>query len=110
MNVEKLDKMTKGWFVGNFQPTVLKTNDVEVAIKKYLKGEKEERHFHKVATEITVIVSGHVRMNGKEYKEDDIIVINPYESTDFEVLQDTTTVVVKHPGANDDKYLGDPND
>ena len=50
------------------------------------------------------------RVAAVTYKEDDIIVINPYESTDFEVLQDTTTVVVKHPGANDDKYLGDPND
>mgnify|MGYP004635474661 CR=1 FL=1 len=35
----------------------------------------------------------------------DIIVMEPNEATDFECLQDgTTNVVVKIPGANNDKY------
>jgi hypothetical protein len=34
MKVDKLDRMVKGWLVGNFEPTVVKTNDVEVAVKK----------------------------------------------------------------------------
>lgn len=99
--------MIKGWFVGNFDPTIFRTHDVEVALKRYSSGEYEERHHHKIATEITVIVSGRVRMNDKEYGADDIIVIPPGESTDFEVLEDTVTVVVKLPGANNDKYLGE---
>lgn len=108
MKVSKLDDMIKGWFVGNFNPTLLKTNDVEVAVKEYKKGSREERHYHKVATEITVIVSGQVRMNSIEYAKGDIIVIEPNESTDFEALEDTITTVVKYPGANNDKYLGEP--
>ena len=32
-----LNEMFKGWFVGNFEPTVLATNDVEVGVKKYTK-------------------------------------------------------------------------
>lgn len=110
MKVEKLDNMIKGWFVGNFKPTLLKTNDVEVAIKQYKKGEYEEKHYHKVATEITVIISGKVKINGVEYNSGDIIVIEPKEASDFDVLEDTVTNVVKHPGVNDDKYLGGPND
>ena len=35
MKVANLKDMFKGWFVGNFQPTVLQTNDVEVAVKEY---------------------------------------------------------------------------
>ena len=106
MRKANLNDMVKGWFVGNFEPTVLKTNDVEVAVKRYKKGEYEERHYHKIATEITVIVEGQVKMNGKIYNKDDIIIINPNEDTDFEVLEDSVTVVVKYPGANNDKYLG----
>jgi len=106
MKIANLSDMIKGWFVGNFEPTVLKTNDVEVAVKRYKKGEYEERHFHKIATEITVIVEGKVKMNDKIYKKDDIVIIEPNEDTDFEVLEDTVTVVVKYPGANNDKYLG----
>ncbi len=39
MKVFHLDEMVKGWFVGNFNPTVLSTNDVEVAVKKYKAGD-----------------------------------------------------------------------
>lgn len=106
MKIARIDEMTKGWFIGNFEPSLLKTNAVEVALKKYKKGDYEKAHYHKIATEFTVIVSGRVRMNGKEYIEGDIIVIEPNDSTDFEVLEDNTVnVVVKIPGANDDKYL-----
>lgn len=97
--------MVKGWFVGKFTPTVLSTNDVEVAVKRYKKGDYEASHYHKIATEITVIVSGRVRMNNIEYGPDDIIVMEPNESTDFECLEDNTVnVVVKFPGVNNDKY------
>lgn len=109
MKTARLDDMVKGWFVGNFDPTLIKTNDVEVAVKEYKKGDHEERHFHKLSTEITVIASGRVRMNGVEYGKGDIIVIEPNQSTDFEVLEDTITTVVKYPGANNDKYMGEPS-
>jgi len=106
MKIARIEEMTKGWFIGNFEPSLLKTNAVEVALKKYKKGDYEKAHYHKIATEFTVIVSGRVRMNGKEYIEGDIIVIEPNDSTDFEALEDNTVnVVVKIPGANDDKYL-----
>ena len=108
MKIAKLDDMTKGWFVGNFKPTLIKTSDVEVAVKEYKKGDKEEKHFHKIATEITVITSGKVKMNGIEYSKGDIVIVEPNEATDFEALEDSTNTVVKFPGAKNDKYLGEP--
>ena len=108
MKTAKLEDMIKGWFVGNFEPTLLKTNDVEVAVKSYNKGDYEETHYHKIATEITVITQGRVKMNGIEYNVGDIIVMEPNEATDFECLEDNTqNVVVKVPGANNDKYIGE---
>ena len=38
MKVARLEDMVKGWFVGNFEPTLHKTNDVEVAY--FQKGER----------------------------------------------------------------------
>ncbi len=108
MKVDKLNNMVNGWFVGNFEPTLLKTKDVEVAVKSYKKGDCEDKHYHKIATEITVIISGKVKMNNVVYSKGDIIVIEPNEFTDFEALEDTVCSVVKYPGANDDKYLGEP--
>ena len=106
MKIDKLSKMKKGWFVGDFDPTLIKTQEVEVAVKFYKKGDREERHYHKIATEITVIISGRVRMNGIECQSGDIITISPGKSTDFEALEDTINTVVKIPGAKNDKYLG----
>lgn len=107
MQKYQLKDMVKGWFVGNFEPSVLKTEDVEVAVKHYQKGDSEDTHHHKIATEITVIVSGRVKMNEVIYEAGDIIIISPNEATNFEALEDSINVVVKYPGANADKYLGE---
>ena len=106
MKTAKLADMIKGWFVGDFVPTIYKTNDVEVAVKTYKAGDYEQRHYHKIATEITVIVSGIVEMNGNRYGEGDIIVTEPGESTDFLAVTDAVNTVVKIPGETNDKYLG----
>jgi hypothetical protein len=100
----KLEDMLKGWFIGNFDPSLNKTNDVEVGIKKYSAGYYENYHYHKIATEFTVIISGTVEMNGIQYFENEIIKINPGVKTNFKAITDVITVVVKMPGANNDKY------
>lgn len=106
MGIEKsnLSEMTKGWFIGNFEPSLFKTNEVEVGVKNYKKGDYEDFHYHKIATEFTVVLNGIVEMSGQQFTDGDIIKINPNISTNFKALTDVTTVVVKLPGANNDKY------
>lgn len=104
MRVGHLDNMSKGWFVGNFEPSIYKTNDCEIAVKTYKKGDKDKKHYHKIAFEITVLVKGRVRMFDNVYSDGDIIVVEPGEATSFEALEDAINVVVKLPGANNDKY------
>ena len=106
MRIEKLNAMTKGWFVGDFEPTLLKTQAAEVAVKNYKAGDSEGWHYHKIATEITCIISGTVEMNGRTYGAGDILVIEPGEGTDFRAVTDAVNVVVKMPGATNDKYIG----
>ena len=101
----KLESMKGGWFIGKFEPSLLYTNDVEVAVKYYKKDDYEFSHHHKIATEFTVIISGQVEMSGERFEEGDIIMILPGISTDFRALSDVITVVVKAPGANNDKYI-----
>jgi anti-sigma factor ChrR (cupin superfamily) len=110
MERRKIDDMVKGWFIGNFEPTMLATNDVEVAVKRYRRGDREARHYHKIATEFTAVISGEVEMNGLRYSAGDVVRVDRGESTDFLVLSDAVTVVVKHPGASNDKYWGEVND
>lgn len=100
-----LKNFIKGWIIGNFNPSLIKTNEFEFGIKHYKDGDYEAAHHHKIATEITVIISGVVEMNGTRYHTGNVIVIEPNESTDFKCLTDVVTAVVKYPGANDDKYV-----
>ena len=46
MKIHKLKDMVKGWFVGNFEPSLYKTHLVEVGVKEYKAGDKEVGHAH----------------------------------------------------------------
>lgn len=105
MKYEKIENMIRGWFIGNFEPTIIKTTDVEVAVKSYKKGDYESAHYHKIATEITVVVYGKVKMFDKDFFAGDIIIAEPGDITDFSALEDSVCTVVKYPGINADKYI-----
>lgn len=105
MKKDNLDNMVRGWFVGGFEPSVYKTTNVEVAVQRFKKGDKEKSHCHRIATEITVLVSGKAKMRDRTFVAGDIITVEPGEFTDFEALEDSTTAVVKVPGALNDKFM-----
>lgn len=105
MKIFKLEDMTGGWFVGDFSPSVVKTKECEVALKEYKAGDKENRHHHKEAIEVTLIARGTVEMNGNILEEGSIIQLDKGESTDFKSITDSITVVFKSPSVTNDKYL-----
>ena len=104
MRTCQLNQMTKGWFVGNFSPVGLRTEACEVACKHYSAGDYEPRHLHRVATEVTLIVSGRASMNGQIFEAGDIVILDPNDATDFKALEQTVTIAVKVPSVADDKY------
>jgi len=46
MQTAQLKETTKGWFIGDFAPPLLRTRDVEVAVKHYRAGDSEAAFFH----------------------------------------------------------------
>jgi len=48
--------MDGGWFIGDFEPSVLRTSDFEVCYKEHKKGEDWPRHYHKEATEYNLLL------------------------------------------------------
>jgi len=105
----RLNAMTGGWFVGAFSPTAYHTSDVEVALQTFPAGYLGAPHHHLIATEITLLISGEALMAGERLSAGDIIVLEPGVSSSFEALTDCIAVVVKHPGAPNDKYLDQDN-
>lgn len=105
MTRHRLDEMVRGWFVGDFEPVVERSAEVEVAIKRYAAGDAEARHVHRVATELTAVVAGTVRMDGQELHAGDILRLEPGEPSDFYAITDAVVVAVKLPAVAGDRYL-----
>ena len=104
MEHKKLGEMVKGWFVGEFEPCAFSTSECEVAVKRYQSGDIEKAHYHKIATEVTLILNGRVRMLSQEWGDGDIITLSPGDVTDFKAMTDVVTIVVKVPSVQGDKY------
>jgi hypothetical protein len=104
MRRHRLEDMVRGWFVGDFEPTAYRSSAVEIAIKHYVAGDAEPRHVHKVATELTAVVAGRVRMDGRELGAGDIVELSPGDPCDFLALTDAIVVAVKLPAVAGDKY------
>ena len=96
---------TKGWLVGDFEPTLIKNKDIEIGIKFYKKGDIESNHYHKIATEYTVVISGVVKMMDRIFGEGEIIIVNPNICNQFECIDDACVVVFKTPSVAGDKYI-----
>ncbi len=101
-----LDDMVRGWFVGDFEPSVVRMSEAEVAVQRFRAGDIEAEHHHRAAVEVTVIVSGRAIMCGREVSAGDILVLPPGTATSFQALEDTVTAVVKTPSVLGDKYPG----
>ena len=105
MKIAKLSDFTNGWFLGNFEPSLFKSPDFEICVKNFKKGEVEAAHFQRIATEVTVVLSGSVRMGEHVLQVDDILIIYKDEICDFEALTDCKVLGVKFPSLPDDKVL-----
>lgn len=106
MKVQPLSDFKGGWFLGNFNPSIFKTNQFEVAIMRHKKGESWPKHYH-TATEINYLVSGKMLMRNQVIEADTVFLIEPLEVADPEFLEDCVVVVVKTPSIPGDKFIVD---
>jgi hypothetical protein len=104
MNITKLKDYVRGWFIGDFEPSVLRTKDFEVGVLKHTKGEKWPAHYHKNSVEYNVLVNGKMIIQGKELNSGDVFVFEKGQIADPVFLEDCTVVVVKVPSIPNDKF------
>lgn len=99
-----INQFKMGWFIGDFEPTLLKNRAFEVAHHTYKKGFQSAPHTHWVATEYNYIVSGSLIAGGKTLGRGDIFVYEPGEISDVTFLEDTDLIIIKNPSAPGDKH------
>lgn len=105
MEVFKLKNMIKGWFVGDFEPVVLRTDQFEVAYQTHKAGERHDIHYHKKSREYNLLIHGRMIINEQEFNDGDIFILEPYEVSEPTFLTDVELVVVRTPSIKGDKYV-----
>jgi quercetin dioxygenase-like cupin family protein len=105
MDRASLADFVGGWFVGNFEPTLVRTESFEAAVKLYTKGATEAAHYQLTAWEITVVIQGTILLGGELFSGGDIAIIPPGEIASFEAIEDCTLVCLKSPSLPADKVV-----
>ncbi len=106
MRVEKLESFVGGWFIGDFQPALVRTHEFEVCVKRFRAGESEPIHYQREAWEATAIIEGTCLIGDLELSAGEVVLIQPFEAAGFFAVTDCTLVAVKAPSKPDDKVLG----
>lgn len=97
--------MKGGWFIGNFEPSVLKTTQFEIGILKHKKGEQWPKHKHEYAEEYNYIIEGQMTIQNTLLSSGDIFILNRGEIADPVFLEDCVVIVVKVPSIPGDKII-----
>ena len=103
--VWKLTDFTRGWFIGNFLPNIIKTSDFEIAKLHHGKDEKWPFHYHKEADEYNVLLKGKMILNGNIIHEKSLFIIHKNEIACPFFLEDCQVLCIKSPSSPKDKYI-----
>lgn len=104
MITDHLNNYTRGWFIGNFKPSILPTEQFEVALLTHQKNEYHAPHYHAIATEYNLVIEGIIQVNGKVFQQNDIFIFLPKETAHVEFLTDCKILCIKTPSIPTDKY------
>ena len=103
-----LKDFTRGWIVGDFEPALVQTQDVEIGILNLKAGTKGDFHYHKSHIEYNLIISGSAVFTlcdgSKIYNVGDIFTFLPFEESTVEYPVDTQLLVIKSPATKGDKH------
>jgi len=105
MKIDRIENYKGGWIVGDFEPSLFKNPNVEVAYKFNKQGEYCAPHYHKACVEINLLISGTMKIQNTILHGGDLFVIYPFEITDPEFITDCAILAIKTPSVPGDKYL-----
>ena len=99
-----LSNMTRGWLIGDFEPSIYKTKDFEIAYLLHPKGQEWPAHVHNKANEYNILIKGSMKINNEYIHEKEIFIIPKGMLTKAKFLDDCEILCIKIPSVPDDKY------
>lgn len=105
MEVVPLDKMFRGWFIGDFEPSVFKTSAFEIGYLYHKKDEYWPAHYHEKIDEYNLLIKGKMLVNDKIINENEIFIIPKGIVSNPKFLEDSYIICIKTPSIPGDKIL-----
>lgn len=99
-----IDIFKNGWFVGYFEPSLVKTKNFECGVKFMKKGDINPSHYHAESVEINYISYGKVMFNDVVFESNSIVLIEKNECSKFVCLEDCCIFIVRDNSNNLDKH------
>jgi hypothetical protein len=104
-NKISLENFARGWIIGDFEPSLVKTKDVEIGVIELTDAHIPDYHFHLDHTEYNVVLDGWVETKGKDFFENDIFIFKPGEKSDVRCVSAMAKLlVIKTPATKNDKH------
>lgn len=104
VKVSRLEAMTRGWLIGDFTPSILRTSAFEVAYLHHKKDENWPAHVHNLADEYNVLIRGSMMINNEQISQGDIFIIKKGMMTKATFLEDCEILCIKVPSVPSDKH------
>lgn len=100
-----MTNMHRGWFIGDFLPSVHRTSGLEVGYLVHKQGEKWPVHYHEHMKEINYLIRGHMTINNRELRAGDIFVFEKGCLAAPTFHEDCELICVKLPSVPGDKII-----
>lgn len=105
MNIDVFNvaDMFRGWFIGNFEPAIIKSSGFEIGYLLHKQGEKWDTHYHNNIDEVNLLIKGKMILNDIEIHPNEIFVINHKTIACPIFLEDCYIICIKIPFMVGDK-------
>jgi dTDP-glucose pyrophosphorylase len=103
-SIYECNDFVRGWFMGDFTPSICKTKEFEIGYLHHKKNERWDYHYHKESTEYNILIKGEMLINNIIMKENDLFVIQKNQIACPQFLQDCRVLCIKIPHVKNDKY------
>ena len=96
---------TRGWFIGDFTPSIIKTSMFEVGMLEHKQNEKHGFHYHEHLIEINYLIKGTMILNNTQIFAGQIFTLYKNQIACPKFLEDCTLVCIKIPSVKGDKVI-----
>jgi dTDP-glucose pyrophosphorylase/mannose-6-phosphate isomerase-like protein (cupin superfamily) len=104
-NVIDTNNYTRGWLIGDFEPSIQKESKYEIGLLTHKKGEKWGFHYHRESVEINILIKGRMIINNMELNDGDIFIFDKNIIACPIFLEDCKLICIKIPSVPGDKFI-----